>query len=271
MKRIYTSNDPTILRIHPGLASQIGLNESIMLLQLEFLISISTAEKRDGRDWTFQSVRDLQEKYFPFWSHMTVNRVIKSLENSGYITVKNFNKHKYDKTRWIAINYENLQSLDAIIVKDTPVTKRDDLYQNVTGVYQNVTRSEQNVTTIPEISTEINTENNKKGDTDLFEECKEIFEIKKGRLITDGQAFSQMINNFKANGVTAEDYAAAIDAMDADPKYNGSKPTSYEKWAIGYAQRRKNPVKPKSNGKQRITDDVFEDAKRILREMEDDE
>lgn len=111
----------------------------------------------------------------------------------------------------------------------------------------------------------------KKGEPDLFDECKEIFEIKKGRLVTDAQSFVQMINNFKEHGVTVEDYAAAIDAMDANPKYNGSKPTSYEKWAIGYAERRKNPPKPKTNGKRKITDDVFEDAKRILREMDGDE
>lgn len=113
--------------------------------------------------------------------------------------------------------------------------------------------------------------NIKKGEPDLFDECHVIYETKKGQLITDAQSFVQMINNFKANDVTAEDYAAAIDAMDADPKYNGSKPTSYEKWAINYAQRRKNPPKPKAGRKPKITDDVFEEAKRILREMDGDE
>jgi hypothetical protein len=74
--------------------------------------------------------------------------------------------------------------------------------------------------------------------TDLFDSCKQIYEQKKGLLVTDGQAFTQMINNFKKAGVTADDYAAAISAMDADPKYKGTKPTSYEKWAIGYAENR---------------------------------
>lgn len=81
----------------------------------------------------------------------------------------------------------------------------------------------------------------KTGD-DLFDACQAIYETKKGRLITDGQAFSQMIANFKVHGVTADDYAAAIDAMDADDRYKGNKPTSYERWAIGYAEKRKNPV-----------------------------
>lgn len=81
---------------------------------------------------------------------------------------------------------------------------------------------------------------------DLFDACVSIYEAKKGKLVTDGQAFAIMINNFKANGVTAQDYAAAIDAMDADGRYKGGKPTSYEKWAIGYAEKRKNPVKPRT-------------------------
>ena len=85
---------------------------------------------------------------------------------------------------------------------------------------------------------------------DLFSQCQRIYESKKGRLISDPQGFVQMINNFKANDVTVEDYAAAIDAMDADPNYTGNRPTSYEKWAIGYATKRKNPVTAKTIGKQ---------------------
>jgi len=84
-----------------------------------------------------------------------------------------------------------------------------------------------------------------KGELDLFDACMRIYETKKGYPVTDGASFSSMIKNFKHNGVTAEDYAAAIDAMDADPKYKGSKPTSYERWAMGLAERRLNPPKPK--------------------------
>jgi DNA-binding MarR family transcriptional regulator len=272
MKRIYTSNDPTILRIHPTLANQIGLNESIMLLQLEFLISISKSEKREGRDWTFQSVRDLQEKYFPFWSYTTVNRVIKSLEEKGFITIDNFNKHKYDKTRWITINYENLDALDSIIVKDDPVSKRNTLCQNETGVCQNDTplcqndtRSNQNDTTIPEIPTEINTETPTelkiKGEPDLFDQCRQIYETKKGRLVTDGRGFALMIEQFKAAGVSAEDYEAAIDAMDADDRYTGHKPTSYQKWALNYARARKENTTGTGKGSQP------KDPDQIIKEM----
>jgi hypothetical protein len=186
---------------------------------------------------------------------------ILELEEAGYI-IKSLERGKSGK----------FAGYDYTVIENPTVLRKSQNGEQPYGDFPYTEKpSTENHTLLINDLTNNDLTNLKKGEIDLFEQCKEIFEIKKGRLITDGQAFSQMINNFKANDVTAEDYAAAIEAMDADPKYNGSKPTSYEKWAIGYAQRRKNPVKPKSNGKQRITDDVFEDAKRILREMEDDD
>ncbi len=46
-----------------------------------------------------------------------------------------------------------------------------------------------------------------------------------------------MIENFLKYGVTAEIYSAAIDAMDADGRYIGNKPTSNETWAINCAEK----------------------------------
>ena len=99
--------------------------------------------------------------------------------------------------------------------------------------------------------------------SNLFDSCKAIYENKKGMLITDPQSFVLMINNFKDNNVTAEDYAAAIDAMDADGRYRGGKPTSYEKWAIGYADKRKHPTKKK-------TDNQLYDREKLLKEVFND-
>jgi len=96
----------------PKLAVEIGFNESLLLLQLDFLIAISNHEQ-EGQRWTYQSVTDIQ-KMFPFWSRATINRVIKSLENRGLINVSNFNRKKYDKTRWFAINIEEAEKLTSI-------------------------------------------------------------------------------------------------------------------------------------------------------------
>lgn len=142
--RLFILNEPTAPRLNPALACEIGLNESLILLQLEFWISISD-NQRDGQQWTYQSTRDIRSKAFPFWSVMTINRTIKSLESMELIhTTSQYNTHKYDKTRWFSINYEGISRLNSISIKGYG-----------TGSSQNGTGSSQNGTTIPEITTEI--------------------------------------------------------------------------------------------------------------------
>ena len=161
MQKIFIKHDSTILRIYPELAKEIGLNESLMLLQLQFLISISNTEKYDGFDWTYQSLNELQENYFLFWGRDTVNRALINLEGKGLIIFGNFNKKKYDKTRWIRLNYDKLSELKSINIQnennEKPVSKSNNLSH---GLSQNATRKTQNATTIPETSTETSTENN---------------------------------------------------------------------------------------------------------------
>jgi len=142
--RIFVLNEPSAPRLNPALAVEIGLNESLLFLQLEFLIAISGKEI-DGRRWVYESTTDLQV-YFPFWGRMTINRAIKSLEQKGLIVIGNYNLAKYDRTRWFAINMEQAARLSSITVGGY-VTRSD----------QNGTRSAQNGTTIPETSTERST------------------------------------------------------------------------------------------------------------------
>ncbi len=119
-----------------------------------------------------------------------------------------------------------------------------------------------------ELDIEIDIETNKFNS--LFEQCQRIYETKKGQLVTDGPAFSSMIGNFITNGVTAEDYSAAIDAMDADKKYKGTKPTSYETWTISNAEKRKNPSKTNLNRTPRTPEEIAAWNERVLNELADE-
>ena len=153
-QRIFILNEPVSPRINPALAVEIGLNESIVLLQIEYWISVSQ-HFIDGQRWTYQSVREMQKKVFPFWSIATINRTVQSLLQKGYLIEGNFNKAKYDKTRWFALNFEKLSELKSIAIQyDTGV------FQNETRSTQNETRSTQNETTIPENTTENTTDIN---------------------------------------------------------------------------------------------------------------
>lgn len=187
--QLYVINDPTVLKIVPELANEIGLNESIMLLQIDYLISISTSERngnwperRNGYDWCFLSVRDLQEKYFSFWSIATINRTIQSLIQKNLIVEDNFNQAKFDKTRWLRLDMEGISKLNSIMVRNDTRRNQNDTRtnqydtgrnQNDTRTAQNDTGRNQNETTIPETSTETSTEtsnNNENSDQILNQE-----------------------------------------------------------------------------------------------------
>ena len=117
--RMFIINDSGTLRLSPALAQEIGLIESMVLLQIEFLISISEHE-REGRTWTYQSSRDLTDKYFPFLGKSTVHRALKSLKDQGYLICGNFNRAAFDRTSWWALNEEKLAELEAIRFEDSP-------------------------------------------------------------------------------------------------------------------------------------------------------
>ena len=186
---IFTLNNPNAPRLCPELAVEIGLNESIILLQIEFWIRTSTSEEHDGRQWTYQSVRDI-EAFFAFWSIDTINRAIRNLIDMKLVDVGNYNKCSYDRTRWFAINRDGCKKLKSIVLAKyrTPTpqnhtrspqnrtgqqkrtrTPQDRTWstQNHTGSTrkrtrstQNRTRSTRDRTTIPENTTETSAENN---------------------------------------------------------------------------------------------------------------
>lgn len=111
-----TTEDQT-LRIQTALACKIGFNEAVILMQLEYLISIAN-HQREGKVWTWQSLTDLKENHFPWWSIATISRGLKSLEEQGLIYIDSFNKRAGDKTQWFALNFEAIEKLDCVKLND---------------------------------------------------------------------------------------------------------------------------------------------------------
>lgn len=224
-KRIFTLNEPNAPRINPALAKEIGLNESLILLQIEFWISISNNE-REGKRWTYQSVRDMQEKSFSFWSISTINRAVNKLIDEGYIIEGNFNKMKYDKTRWFALNFETLNELESISINgdDTGV------FHNDTRSNQNDTPSNQNDTTIPEITTEITTDikdSAAKAERIPFKEIIDYLNEQTGRRYSHSANKNQDLIKARWNeGFRVEDFKRVIDTKVKDWS-NDSKMNQY--------------------------------------------
>lgn len=241
-ERLFVLNEPNAPRLNPALACEIGLNESIILLQIEFWISISN-HFYDGRRWTYQSVRDIQEKAFPFWSIATINRVINKLLKKGYLIEGNYNKKSYDKTRWFALNFEKLQELESISVKgvdngafhndtgdDTPP------FQNDTHSNQNETRSNQNETTIPETTTDTTTElvNNP-----ILRECLNILKsIKNYPFDTekDIELINSLLIDFPSLDIKEELKKWAIYKLDKPLKKDSNPRLQFRNWCKNSAK-----------------------------------
>ena len=126
----------------PKLATEIGLNEAIVLQQMHYWLKKSN-HNYDGRRWIYNSFSEWQ-KHFPFWSVMTIKRAVYSLEKQNLLYVGNYNKAKFDKTKWYSINYGKLEDVKRPSYQNdtTSVSKRND------GVYQNDTTNTRDYTDI---------------------------------------------------------------------------------------------------------------------------
>ena len=91
------------------LAAEIGLNEAILLQQINYWIK-RTNNVRDGYKWVYNSVSQWA-KQLPFFSESTIKRTIKSLKDKELIITGSYNVKNFDKTSWYRINYEALNEL----------------------------------------------------------------------------------------------------------------------------------------------------------------
>ena len=94
--------------INAELADRIGLNEAIVLQQLNYWIQDSTAgEVHDGRKWVYNTFEEWQRDNFPFWSVDTIKRTLTKLKRLGLVDVKQLRKSKHDHTNFYTIEYRH--------------------------------------------------------------------------------------------------------------------------------------------------------------------
>lgn len=108
----------------PKLATEIGLNEAIILQQMHYWINKSN-HIHDNKRWIYNSYKEW-EHHFPFWSNATIRRTISSLERQELVLVGNYNKAGFDKTKWYSINYSKLEVVSKRVAQNeqTSCSKR---------------------------------------------------------------------------------------------------------------------------------------------------
>jgi hypothetical protein len=203
----------------------------------------------------------------------TIRTQRRELEEAGYISCKQHsNRQTITIKRWV-----NPREYDGKVYNDdteewdtdegdqeyTPLETPEKAGGEHEGVNEGEYKGDQFLTPLHINHISHITDQYRSGEIDLFEGCARVYEKLNGRPVTDPSSFSLMISNFKENNVILEDYAGAIIAMSNDPKYKrATKPTSYEKYTIGIADKRLNPVKldrqPVKQDKRVFTDQYGE-------------
>lgn len=114
-RRLFLLNDAAARRLDAELAAEIGLAESIVLLQLEFLIANSyDSVEVDGNTWYPSSLDDFRIYHFKFWSTATINRILTKLKEANYILIENFNTDGRDRTYSYALNWDGVETIRSI-------------------------------------------------------------------------------------------------------------------------------------------------------------
>ena len=201
MSRLLIDEPP--LQVLPSLAREIGLNEAIMLQQMHYWL-IKSSHEFEGVKWFYKTLEDWQTE-FPFWSTMTIRRTLTNLEKQKVIRIGNFNKKKFDKTKWYTIEYQCVNRR-CVQYEQTMCSNRTD---GCVQFEQTYTRE----------YTETTTENNGSKEKPLkvvwTEETKYIIDYLNKRT---GKKYSvktkktaQLVHKLLDNGFTVEDFERVID------------------------------------------------------------
>jgi hypothetical protein len=101
--------DEPALQVLPTAAKYLGVNEAIILQQMQYWLSINPHEK-DGERWIYNTYKSWAQQ-MPWMSDRYIQKLIIKLESDGFIITGNFNDKKYDRTKWYRINYEKIDQV----------------------------------------------------------------------------------------------------------------------------------------------------------------
>lgn len=89
-------------------AMKYGVEKAVVLSNIRFWLNnnknkdLSTV-KHDGYYWMYNTARDMSN-VLPYFTQSKVQRLLKQLEDDGVLIVGNYNKVKYDRTKWYTLS-----------------------------------------------------------------------------------------------------------------------------------------------------------------------
>lgn len=192
------------------LAKVFGLNEAIVLQQLNYWLNGKSAKLINGRKWIYNSYKQWQKDNFPFWSLATVRRAIENCEKKGLIITGNFNKAGFDKTKWYSIDYE---MVDKGMSKRVAQNEQTDCSKRANGVAQNEQTNTRDYS-------EITTDNNSRAEPDgVADKTKTIVDYLNEKTDSHYKATTpktkQLVQARLKEGFTVDDFKTVIDKKTA--------------------------------------------------------
>lgn len=98
----------------PELAVRLGLNEALLLQQVQYWLSETTSGvEHDGRRWIYNTIEEWRVQ-FPYFSESTIKRGFNNLKKLGVLNIEQINKHTHDRTNYYSINYEHALLVDEV-------------------------------------------------------------------------------------------------------------------------------------------------------------
>lgn len=92
------------------IAKEYGIEEAIVLHHFFFWIAKNAANERnffDGLYWFYNSKKAFAE-LFPYMNETKIFRVIKKLEDAGFVVKGNYSADKWNRTNWYALTRDGL-------------------------------------------------------------------------------------------------------------------------------------------------------------------
>lgn len=196
------------------LAKAFGLNEAIVLQQLNYWLNGKSAKLINGRKWIYNSYKQWQKDNFPFWSLATVRRAIENCEKKGLIITGNFNKAGFDKTKWYSIDYD---AVDRGMSKRVAQNEQTDCSKRANGVAQN---EQTNTRDYSDITTDITTDNNSRAEPDsVADKTKTIIDYLNEKTDSHYKATTpktkQLVQARLKEGFSVDDFKTVIDKKTA--------------------------------------------------------
>ena len=108
----FLTSDPTVKIVPDDLAILIGVDQTMMLCQIDFWVQNHQDNEhcKDGRYWIYETYDDWVEQ-FPYWGKTKIREILRKLKEKNLIITGNYNKMSGDNTKWYTVNYDLLDKI----------------------------------------------------------------------------------------------------------------------------------------------------------------